>query len=623
MAKNKSDTRDSLVEEMMDIFEWAYREATYYLNGLDEIQQVYDNEPDVSQWPTFTQMPAPYAFNAVEKQLPQAVDYLFPRKQMLHLNPIDDVMDMESIQRSERYLQHTIRNVLKLKKNGYPTIKDCFKLGIGYGIVEPINVTPFVSKRISVRGGTKEQKMRQMQLSNKVIRSVRYKYISPAQVIPTPDGSTCNGNNRASTVFYLDFYSEEQIRDLYSDAVTDGEDKKLLGTADEIIQLARDRDFNTRVPVADMIAALGGMNLKLGKNHNERIPVLVPVLKCYSEKQHIWIACGEKVIWKEENVYQTMRCPITKATAWPDAERWYPTTPPWVTRKLSRGLSVFTCAMVDMLAQYFDPPMVYNAAALDGDPPKGNAGEKIPMKGLGRLEDAVGYLKSPPMPPAMFSVGDMLRQVYGDAVNQPEFMANAQAGIMRGGGFAFGDLTKPITMRDALAAAILETTWLDDVIRQTMIEVQLMAMSGTGKLSFVERAEEYDDESNEFIEKINRVDVTEDDIVRVFEVELDLDIKHDNSLQEQQNIFARYDRLAQNPFVDQYENTAQLIGDDAKIRRMMPSRKKVREQQEEERQAKLEATRAGQAQEQQGAGAEQGVAEQALAGAGAQALGGI
>ena len=613
---NKSGTRSPIVEETMKVFEWAFNKSIDSFNVLDEIQQGYDNEPDTSRWQTVSEMPVPVLFNSVEKTLPQQIDRLFPEKSILRLLPSDDSVSMEQIQNSERFLEHMIRYVMKLKRNSFATIKDCFKLGVGYGIVEPIKTTPFVSRKITVRGGTKVKETRQMKMAKKPVKSLRFRYISSGQVVPTPDGSTPNGPKRCSTTFHLDIYREQEFRDLYSNDPTDGEDKpRMMGNPDDIIEKARNRGFSSEVSVADIVAALGGKDITLTENE-PWIPVMVPVLKAYSEKQHLWIAVGEDLIWRDEGSYQTQRCPINKASAWPDSDRWFPTTAPWVTRRLGRGMNFFVNALMDMLAHYFRPPMAYNSNALkDYGPPKGLPGEKIPLLGPAhRMDEVIDYLKSPPIPNQIFTVGELLRQVYGDSMNQPEFLANAQSGVMRGGGFAFGDLNKPITMRDALAASVLESSWLDDIVQQTLIEVQTMAMSGSGELSFVDRAEEYNPESDSHAEQLDKVSITEEDIVRAFSVEIDLGIKHDSSLENSQNRFGEYDRLINNPLTDKYEVTAQFVNDEKKLRRLIPSRKVAREQEEQRRQAELEAIRTGQA-DANIAAPTGGAAEQAVAGA--------
>lgn len=592
---NKSGSRSPIVEEAMKRFEWAFNDSIKWLNILDEIQQGYDNEPDNFKWSTVSQVPVPVVFNSVEKSLPQIYDRLFPRKSMIRMTPLDDEkVTMEQIQNAERYLEHTLRSVMRLKKTSYNTIKDCFKLGVGYGIIEQTNTTPFISKQISAEIDGKRIQTRQMIERENVVRSVRYKYINPGQVIPTPDGSECNGPKRASTIFYFDIYREQEFRDLYNDVPIDGEDINVKGNLEEIINIARDKRYTSKVPIEDIVANLAGIDMRLPKD-DDYMPILIPVLKCYSEKQHLWIACGEKLIYSSEHSYQTLRCPVVKASAWPDSDRWFPTSPPWVTRRLARGMNVFTNALMDMLAHYFDPPMVYNASAMSPKgPPKGVPGEKIGLDGtIPRIQDAVGYLTSPPMPTQIFTVGDLLNRLYGDSVNQPEFINNASPGIMRGGGFAFGDLNRPISMRDALAASVLESGWLEDVVNQTMINVQTVAMAGTGKISFVERTEEYDESTDALKEKLEKIDITIDDIVRAYNIEVDLDIKHDSAMESSNNRFAIFDRLKTDPTVDQYENKALLVNDDMKFKRLMPSRKKARKEQEDMRQAQLEAIRAG------------------------------
>ena len=67
----------------------------------------------------------------VEKALPAAVDYLFPAMKFISLNPVEQGVDMDSVRKSESALQNMVMNRMKLKRNSYATIKDCFKLGVG------------------------------------------------------------------------------------------------------------------------------------------------------------------------------------------------------------------------------------------------------------------------------------------------------------------------------------------------------------------------------------------------------------------------------------------------------------------------------------------------------------
>jgi len=600
-GKKKPTRAESLVIEYKDIFDKAYRDSLPYLETMDELQMIYDSQIDGSSWPTQTQMPIPYLFNMVEKALPGAIDYLFPRTQFIQLTPKTAKIEIEKVVDMEEALQVVVIDEMKLQKNSYATLKDCFKLGIGFGIIETILVTPFEGRTKSVRNkeGKKEVTGRVMQ-QGKPIRTVRYRYVSPGQVITTMDGTDFNGNDKVSTTFFIDDYSESDIEDMYKDLPTDGENPKLKSTADHIIKEARDSGFDSRVDVTDMIAALGGHQLQKTDRSNENIKVRVPIVKIYESHRHIWIANFKTIIYEESDTYQTMRNPMMKASAWPDGSRFYPTTPTTAGKAVSTGMNIFVDALFDLVSYYWKPPMVYDKTKFpDGAPQRGPGSD---IGSVGSTRESLEYLKSPDIPATMFTVGDKLAKAWGEINNQPEFLNAAEPGIMRGGGFAFGDLTKNITLREILAGAILETGWLESVVIQTMINLQLGLANGTKTV----RIREFDSEAQK--DTIRDITMTEDDFIHAFDLSLTLDQKNSNSVIGSQNRMAEYDRMKDNRNYDQYQVERDFIGDEKRAKRILLPKETIQKNAEEARVAELQK-QAG------AAGAPTSTAQQATAGA--------
>jgi len=112
-------------------------------------------------------------------------------------------------------------------------------------------------------------------------RQLRYRYLSPGQVVVTPDGYSFNGEGRVSAAFLIDLYQEEDLRSLYR-SKKGAEDSKtsLRGNVEEIIEDARSKKFTSKVDVAMLAAMFGGVDIRI-KDNDKRPPVVVPVIKIY------------------------------------------------------------------------------------------------------------------------------------------------------------------------------------------------------------------------------------------------------------------------------------------------------------------------------------------------------
>jgi len=609
----KNTPNAAIIQLYLDIFEDAYTQSIDDLTRLEDLQNMYDNQVDTTIWPTVSKISIPQLFMMVERALPSAMDYMFPTSKFLRLNPMELGIDMEQVRKAEWGLQHTVTHRMKLQYNSYATVKDCFKLGVGYGIVESITITPpaaFTNQLM--REGRVIASARSMGMGTPK-KTVRFKYVGPGQIIVTRDGNDFNGNHRVSTAFYLDVYPESVFRDRIKDAPTDGENLALLGDVEEIIKQSRALQFDSSAPILNLVAILGGYDVKASHAaENENLPVLVPVLKCYSEREHVWIANGLTLILKQNDKYQTMRCPLVKCSAHPDGTRWYPMNSAEAGSKLATSSSVWASAIFDLMTRALKPVFIYDKAKTGNKPPERTPNSDIGV--TGDVSSAAAYIPHPPADPALFTVGDLLQRWYGGAVGQEDFLRKADAGLMRGGMFAFESLLQQSTGRERLSGAILETSYVESAIQQALIYMQL----NMGPEGDVFRLRNWDAVTGE--EYVDDLTVTENDLVNAYELELDLKAKHRNSMMDQQARLSEYSAFKNDEYLDQYELRIRTIADENEARRLVLPRERVLAIQEENRRLSVRERELGIEQAGTMAGAPS-QRQQALAGAGAATAG--
>ena len=203
---NKSGTVNSTVEEYMEIFAWSYKKQKKNYDRIVSLQQSYDNTVLDSVWPTTSKVPIASFFEAVEKALPQTLDSMFLNFRT-QLMPMESGVKMEQVHRSELALYNLITYKMRLQRACIPTIKDTCKCGVGFGIIEPISISPPSSFQLKVKEGEKEVTTRVMEIGQPV-QTLRYRYLVPSQICVTPDGSDFNGDNPVSTAYFFDSYNE-------------------------------------------------------------------------------------------------------------------------------------------------------------------------------------------------------------------------------------------------------------------------------------------------------------------------------------------------------------------------------------------------------------------------------
>lgn len=609
-AKNvKSDPDKLLCEEVLDVFQWTYKEAIPYLNIMDSLQRQYDAEINPARWPTISKVPIAVLFNMVQKALPNAIDQMFPLN--ISLTPTDNQeLKIEQIENSEWYLNRTLNHDMQAMRSGFTTLVDMFKFGCGLGIVESYMVTPPASSIKMVVAGKKTQQTRAIEIG-KPIPAVRYKYGGPGRIFATPDGTDFNGTDRCSVGFYVDFYSEAKLREMYKTQPKDG---SLEGNVEQIIKDASDLDFNCRIPVGNIIAKLAGYSDTRNKA-SRKMPAKVPVLKAYYENKHLWIANGKTIMFRSENKYQTMRCPVVKACPWMDGQRLYPSTPATVSRHLMTAYTYFIGCLLDLLSESTQPTKLYDRQKFpEGFPRRGPQGE-IPVAGM--TDNSITYLERNPVTADVIQVGDILKRLFGESVNQPEFLNQATAGLMRGGGFAFGDLTRSLEVRDALVSTMLNSTWITDLVTQTLIILQSEILQKPQKIA--RRGMKAGKKT------LDWVTVTPEDFTHAFEFQIDTTENYLKSAEgrNQTNLF--FGQMKDDPYVDRFEvrmQYAESIYGEERARKILPMEKAEAQELQQREQEMLMAERAKRMAAGQGQGGGMSPEQGRLMGAGATALAG-
>lgn len=603
MATDK-DRKDT--EEVIQQFKLAYDAVVPHWQRMQRLQASYENIIDLNNWPTMSEIPIPLMFMTVEQALPYVVDYLFPDQRFIELTPRSSAVDRQSVENAETALHYTLMRKMQLKKVGLKTLKDCYKLGVGYGMVEPKIITPPVAiTNKAFFGGRRVASMRQMALGEPVLVE-SYRYLSPGQVVPMPDGDS---PDNVSGYFILDVYSEDDFRDMYTQSKAAYKKLVYKGDVEKIIEEAKGRNFHSNLQCGDFMAILGGKDLTMTNSGQETGSVQVPVLKFYSKHRCVWIANGTTKIYEVKDKYQTLKGPLVKASAWPDGDRWFPMSITEASEKLSYGVNVFFNAMMDLTTKHLNPQRVVNDRAVL-DSRKLSRDPFADIHSTGDAREAVAFLQMPPIPQQLFGMGDMLQNWHAQANAQPMALnGQGSPGLVRSGANAFESLLQNPIGREKLAAAVLEMGWLNDVVERTIILMQLMVPDSGERIV----TSSFDSQTGDrmFIEKT----ITPDDLRQVYDFEINLRAKLRNSVAEFGNRAALFDRLVQYPqYVDIKGAFEYLAGDDYVKRRVLLPDDVIRQNQQAEQMMTMQERAAGVAKATEG-GPPTSLGQQAAAGA--------
>ncbi len=581
-----TDAESTKTDDLMECFRWCYDEARPHFERMDRVQKTYGNKVDTVKWPTISEISWPLTFTAIEEQLPFALERLFPSNKRFELIPYQQ-MDAERVERVEDDLYYTITSIMKITQAAQPSVKDCFKYAVGYGIVDTQVVTPPALIETTVfSSATESTKVKRIGLGQPR-KEPCYRYISPVQIIPTPDGANIEGPNKASGHFFLDLYHEDDFMDLYNPIDTlDGKKVLMKGDPKKIIDDARKMTFDSRLMPIDILERLSQKDISTTNNGDKRMPVQVPVLKCYFEHEQIWIANGTELIWWIKDKYQTLRSDIVKWSAWPDGNEWFPLGITEASERLAWGVNVWYNGLVDLAMYMMNPTRVINTRLVDDQ--NIGRGPRSDIKANGDASQAVSYLSLPQFPQQLLSMGDILSQGYAHANAQTRNVQQGMAGMVRGGANALEMMMSSQTGRQYLAVMMMQTGGYLPVIEKTLIKKQLLTGDEGSKIIKID----YDENTKKrkFVEQ----SITVEDLRSLYRVEVNVPEQKFNDMQELNKRVTYFDRAMQNQeYFDVYNLFVELGDDEKMTRRTMLPKAVVKQRQEEMAKAKIAAAQQG------------------------------
>jgi len=545
------------VESVRECFRVAYAYCIPHWVRAQRHADMYENIIDRNNWPTLSEIALPLFFLTVEQAMPFLVDYMFPDEGYLELDPVDNMIPYEAVRGVERYMEHQLRTQVRLKKHSISTLRDAMKYGCGYGVVEPKIIYPnTLMRRTAVSAGNPIATSDTITPGDAATVS-SYRPIGFGNVLPIGDGPDIDSN---SVVIWVDFYDEGKLRALWAnDQTYKPEDRVFKRDVDAIIAEAKTSRLDASImPPSSIIAKLGGKLVHEVTNQNmnyKRVPAVIPMVKCFYQNKHVWLANGTTVVYKQESLSKEipLKRPLVQAKPWIDSEKFFNPGLAGIAEDLNYGVNVFYNAVMDLLQYYLNPPRVVNTRMIRG--------KSIPKhepyatyKVSGDPQKVVHYPEPPPFPPGVLSFGDTLQEFYYAATGQPRALqGQASPGLVRGGLAAFETLLQTPMGREKFAANMLEMGWMEDTIDRVVIMEQMLA-SNSG-VRFVDRAQ--DTEGNPYF---NETQLTQDTLRHVFALRLNLRSKMRNAMSEHSLRAMRYDRLVQNPRIDQEALIDDLVG---------------------------------------------------------------
>jgi hypothetical protein len=580
MIKGKK-FRDLEVEEIMAKFNYAYMANMSAYERMDRINKAYGNEVSSISWPTIANCSIPLTFMSIEEQLPQAMKYLFPKNRFIELLP-SARMDRDKVRRVEDNLRYTVKVQMDSEIACFPSIKDCFKYAVGYGLVDTEMITPPEVRILEADiGGETVSRIPQLELGG--IKQVTvYKYIPTICVIPMPGGANVDGPNRAEGHFVIVFVTESSFRDMYEQKGLDGK-PMLSGDVEKIIAEARAMNFDYRMPTPDKIANLAGIQITRTNNGDKKMPVMIPIVRWYEDHHQMWIANGRTKIYQVKEKYQTLRSDLVKWSAWPDGNEWFPLGVTEASEKLALGTNIWYNGLIDLAMYHINPVRMINTKLVE-NPSNVARSPRSDIKVTGRPEDAVGYMKLPDFPAQLMTMGDVFQRFHANANGIMTGAQDRSPGLVRGGSNALEQLLSSSTGRQFLASIILKTGGLKPMIEKTLIKKQLI-MDEDGD-TFVERA--YDPKTGDYV--YNEQTVTLEEMRHIFRVELNMPEPRSNEMGDFSRRTAVFDRAQKSPeLFDQRALYEYLEEDDAAIRRIMLPDDVVKERQQRMAEANMKS----------------------------------
>jgi hypothetical protein len=571
--------KEQWVEHLRETFKFSVEQMSDDMDRMEKLRKVYDNNPDKNAWPTMSKIPLPLAWAATEEAAGPALDYLLPPFPALRLMPGDE-MDADALDRVEWALWLMLVHRMKLRRSMVRSVKDCFSLGVGYSIVEPITITP--PTRFDVTAG---RNTAVLMGAGAPQRSLRHRYVSTGKIAVYPQGTDFNGDDPTPYAFFLDVLPEWQYRKLFQRKARDGEEVLLDGDAEDMIERCRRHGFDSQTSMVDFADKMGGRKTYAGGMGTARdgVAVMVPVLKCYArdEGRHTWLFCGGKnwqIIWDKDAAHNTMRCPLVKWDAFLDSDRWFGMNMAEAHERTVYGRNILFNAVNDLVTKSLHRPLLFDNTQTD-EPPDFAAG----VAGHpGDVTKSARYMDPPRIGEEPFRQLEELEKVSQNITGHRDMMAFNST---RGGSMAFQDLLKSMTGRERLRHMLLETGGFESVVWQTLAYMQDL---GSGMDLTFRRPAYNAEKGRRYVENFS---VTEDEMKHSFDITLDMGEKHRQGEMDMAMKLQRYAAKRDNPYVDQWAAAKDLFANEYEMQEQLIPRAAAMQKQAEREAAELESMR--------------------------------
>lgn len=579
-----------VVNYYMEALEFSYRRYKPTIDRLQSLTNAYENVLNAALFPTISKMAVPDHFAMVQESLPIALDYVWPDSQRTYtLNPLDMDVDMERLDRAEYALNYIVRQRMRAKWTTLPSIINALKTGIGYSAIVPMVKTPPATINMLWTKGGQVQGSQQSVGIGRPVKTLAIKNVGVGQIIPSDDGSDFNGDDRVSHVWWVDLYHEGEFRRMFKKLKSDVEDADVSGDVEFLIKQANDFGFTTKIPLASIIAELGGIEIdRKTANPFDGEYVQVPVIKCYGDQEIVWIANGTTVIYHEKDPIQVLHRPLVKWSVTVDNSKWHPMNPAEAGATIANGKNLYYNLMMDLAIRATRPYMVYDKSrTTGGKPPIVGVDGMIGVDGSAGGE-VINFPAQPQINQGHAMVSNMLDGLYARAVGQSDALQNPTPGMVRGGLHALESIIASTQGRQKVGAMIMEMGAVEPIGQLTMIYMQKIIENGGMAIS--ER--EFDNDTGEG--RVKRTNVTPDDIRVAYEVSLDTrgKVRTTTDFNERAAVF---NLIKDDPYFDPYTTREFLVGSYPNLRNGQYSRKKSREIQERLAQQQAQEAQAAQA----------------------------
>lgn len=595
---------DALIREIQKDYEFAIGVQQKYFDIMISLSLAYDNNIDSDEFPTRTKSSSAYAFAQVQEQLAFAHPYLWPTFNPVQVLPRTEEGAMESSRAVERGVYSMAKYDMKGPETTMPTILDCAKVGLGYSIIEPYSYAPLDIFNISAEDADGKVIAETKELDiGEMIESMQNRYISTGQIVPYPDGRCPNGPGRASVTYFWDFIPEHDFRELVSKEKLEGQDfnveKMDDKSIDDIITKAKTPSMNFVGSTFDNIKKLGGLDYTKITSAEKTAQATIPVLKVYSRGEHVWLANGDRIMYRQANRAQTHLCPILKMSSVIDGMTWFPFSSAEAMMGENFQKNIWKNLVTDLMVQASRRPFVYSEDTFDGKAPNFGPDATIGVSGVDDVRKAATFLAAPGIGADTLAFGDVLDKTADRVSGHKDF---TQKNFARGGQNAFQELINSSEGRERIAGAVMSTSYMTDFYTQVMIYMQI------GMRGYKRIGRDINEDTGE--EETSIVTVTPDDFAHAYELSVSYD-RH--KFASQFNVSERMQlcdsKTLNDGTWDVYEKKRFLLGSDELLHRMSLGKKKTEEisaqNKEDERTALLQG----------GAGAPPGQVQPSVAGA--------